>query len=248
MMAGFWKPALSHAVALTLVVCALWQQPTTAQQRSPSAEKMAAIDQYLIADRSSEIALARSAAPKAISDGATILVLTRSGYETAVKGKNGFVCVVDRSWHAAFALPEFWNPKVRAPTCYNPQAVRSVLPAIQKRTEWAFTGLSKAEIIARVRTAFEKKELGPPEAGAMAYMTSKQQYIDDSNRQLVPHLMFYMTNRVSGADWGANLPQSPVGLHGPEKLPDGTREPLTVFVVPVAQWSDGSDATPHKKP
>jgi hypothetical protein len=168
-MARLWKPVGCRAVALTLVVCALSQQRTTAQDRGASAEKMAPIEQYLIADRNSEIALARSAAPKAISGEATILVLTRSGYETTVKGKNGFVCLVDRNWQAPFALPNFWNAKVRAPICYNPQAVRSVVPVIQKRTEWALAGLSKAEIMARVKTAFEKKELGPPEPGAMAF-------------------------------------------------------------------------------
>jgi hypothetical protein len=245
-MARLWKPVNCRAIALTLVVCALSQQRTTAQQRGASAEKMAPIEQYLIADRNSEIALARSAAPKAISGDATILVLTRSGYETTVKGKNGFVCLVDRNWQAPFALPNFWNAKVRAPICYNPQAVRSVVPVIQKRTEWALAGLSKAEIMARVKTAFEKKELGPPEPGAMAYMMSKQQYLDDVDPQFRPHLMFYMTSRINGADWGANLPQSPVML-GPEKLPDGAREPLTVFVVPVGQWSDGSDAPAPKQ-
>jgi hypothetical protein len=45
-----------------------------------------------------EISLARSAAPASISGGAEVLVLGRHGYETAVRGKNGFVCVVERSW------------------------------------------------------------------------------------------------------------------------------------------------------
>ena len=39
--------------------------------------------------------MARSAAPDSISRGATILVLGRQGYETAVEGKNGFVCMVE---------------------------------------------------------------------------------------------------------------------------------------------------------
>jgi len=72
--------------------------------------------------------LARSAAPDSISRDATILVLGRQGYETAVEGKNGFVCMVERGWMAAFDWPEFWNPKVRAAGCLNPQAARSILP------------------------------------------------------------------------------------------------------------------------
>ena len=43
-------------------------------------------------DRDAEIALARSAAPDAISHDASVIVLTRHGYETAVQGKNGWVC------------------------------------------------------------------------------------------------------------------------------------------------------------
>ena len=47
-------------------------------------------------DRNAEIVLARSAAPEAISRDADVLVLGQHGYETAVKGKNGFVCAVER--------------------------------------------------------------------------------------------------------------------------------------------------------
>ena len=38
----------------------------------------------------------RSAAPDAISRDATVLVLGRHGYETAVEDKNGWVCMVER--------------------------------------------------------------------------------------------------------------------------------------------------------
>jgi hypothetical protein len=61
---------------------------------------MAPLNQYLMPDESSEVALARSAAPKSISDEAEVLVFGRDGYKTAVKGRNGFVCLVLRSWTA----------------------------------------------------------------------------------------------------------------------------------------------------
>ncbi len=68
-------------------------------QAQPGPYAVAApLEQYLIADRAAEIALARSAAPAAVSDGAEVLVLGRDGYTTAVKGDNGFVCLVERSW------------------------------------------------------------------------------------------------------------------------------------------------------
>jgi len=96
------------------------------RQAAAQAEKaaypaMAPVDQYLIADRNSEIALARSAAPPSISDGAEVVALGRKGFTTAARGTNGFLCVVERSWGASTDEPEFWNPKVRSPICFNPR-------------------------------------------------------------------------------------------------------------------------------
>jgi hypothetical protein len=229
------------ALGLALMLSGVSQARAQAQDRGASYPSMAPIEQYLIANRKVEVALARSAAPTAISGDATILVLTRRGYETAVNGKNGFVCLVDRKWQSPFAELDFWNPKVRAPVCFNPQAARTVVPINLKRTQLALAGLSKLEIMNRVKDAFEKRELGAPEPGAMAYMMSKDQYLDDKDPRFQPHLMFYAPNTVDGADWGANLPRSPV-FAGPQRLPDGAREPLIVFVVPVAHWSDGTAA------
>jgi hypothetical protein len=81
---------------------------------------MAPLDQYLMPDGKSEILLARSAAPASVSDGAEVMVLGRKGQTTAVKGTNGFLCIVERSWGAATDDPDFWNPKVRAPICFSP--------------------------------------------------------------------------------------------------------------------------------
>src|SRR5215468_3572192 len=98
--------------------------------------QMAPVEQYRIASREDEIALARSAAPPSISADAEVLVLGSRGYETAVKGKNGFVCFVERSWAAGFDDPEFWNPKLRKPNCFNATAARTELPQYLERTEW----------------------------------------------------------------------------------------------------------------
>src|SRR5471032_1593082 len=140
---------------------------------------MAARDQYLIADRSEEIALARSAAPPSISDDADVLVLGAHGFETVSKGTNAFVCLVERAWDKPFDDPEFWNPKMRGPICLNEAAVRSVLPMIIERAEWALSGVSKEEMAERSKTS--AKANTPPAAGAMSYMLSKQQYLSDDN-------------------------------------------------------------------
>ena len=150
-----------------------------AQAPKTAYSNMAPLDQYLMADRNAEIALARSAAPEAISHEAKILVLGRHGYETAVEGKNGFVCVVERGWMSPSDAPEFWNPKIRGPICFNPPAARSVLPTTFERTELVLAGRTKAEIIEGNKAAFEKGELPPLEPGAMSYMMSKEAYLTD---------------------------------------------------------------------
>src|SRR5271154_5242480 len=91
-----FKLIASAALALVIVLGGGW--PAPAQDPKAAYASMAPLDQYLTSDRNAEIALARSAAPLAISRDADVLVLGRHGYETAVKGKNGFVCAVERGW------------------------------------------------------------------------------------------------------------------------------------------------------
>lgn len=197
---------------------------------------MAPLPQYLMTDRNAEIALARSAAPEAISGKATVLVLGPHGYVTAVKGSNGFVCLVDRSWTAQFDFPEFWNPKLRGPMCLNPPAVRSILPISMKRTELALAGKSREQIKAGMQAALAAKQLPPLEPGAMCYMMSKQGYLNDDAGHWMPHLMFYVPR---GADWGADLQGSPVMLN--PQFHDGV-VPVQVLMIPATKWSDGTPA------
>jgi len=176
-----------------------------------------------------------------------VLVLTRKGYETAVEGKNGFVCIVNRGWQAPFDDPEFGNPKVRAPECFNPQAARSVLSMQHKRTELALSGASKDEMKAKFMAAVEQKQFPPPETGAMSYMMSKQQYLADRFGHWHPHVMFYLPGgAIKTADWGANLPDSPV-IGSPERNADGSHAPVLVFIVPVSHWSDATPAPAMQK-
>jgi hypothetical protein len=206
--------------------------------RSTAYPSMASIEQYLMPDRDAEIALARSAAPEAISADAKILVLGWRGYETAIEGRNGFVCMVERSWMSPFNSAEFWNPKTRAPMCFNPAAAQSILPLTFKRTEMVLAGLSKAQMIDSIKVGFDNKELPTPEPGAMCYMMSRAGYLNDALGHYVPHLMFYfpLTDKSS---WGADLPDSPVTLN--PQFRDGP-EPITEFVIAVDKWSDGTTA------
>ena len=226
--------ALILTTALSLTNLA---HPQASKTPYPS---MAPIEQYLMAEQV-EIALARSAAPASISGDATIVVLKQHGYERAVNGKNGFACIVERSWMAQWDFPEFWNPKMRGPICFNPAAVRSVLPFTYKRTDMILAGLSKDKIVDRLKQMVAKKQIPALEPGAMCYMMSREANLGDTTGHWHPHLMFYGPRSVA-ADWGADLPGSPVMLNPQFQT---SPEPLATFMVAVDRWSDGTSAPIH---
>ena len=215
------------------ILCALASAAATAAE---SYARMAPVAQYLMGEAQVEIALARSAAPAAVSGNATVLVLKPKGYEIAVTGTNGFTCLVERAWMQPFDSPEFWNPKMRAPICYNPAATRSILRYTLGRTKLALEGHSKEKILDEVRAALARNELQQPEPGAMSFMMSKEGNLGDATGHWHSHLMFHVP-KAAAATWGANLPGSPVVLDLHE-----SPEPQTIFLVPVGHWSDGTEA------
>jgi len=237
-------------IMLMLVISIGFLVPKGAAQPDKYS-KMAPVDQYLM-ERNAEILLARSAAPDSISSDATILVLGRQGYETAVRGKNGFVCMVERSWMEAFDSPEFWNPKVRGAECLNRQAARSIVPIADLRTRMVMAGHSKAEIVSALKAAFAKKQLPELESGNMVFMMSKSAYLYDAGDHNGPHVMFF-TALQDGKDWGAGAAGSPV-VSGPywflsskEASQAKGLPPILVFAVEVAKWSDGTAAPMHQE-
>ncbi len=230
------KPGLRSAIAVSrLVQVVVLGAACQAQAQDAKAPypTMAPLEGYLIADRNEEIALARSAAPQSISSQAEVLVLGRHGYETAVKGKNGFVCLVERAWTAGIDDPDFWNPKLRAPICFNPPAARTYLPLTVRKTELVLAGHSKTQMFESIKAALESKELPMLEPGAMSYMMSKQGHLGDGVGHWHPHLMFFVP-QTEALTWGADLPGSPV------LASEDPQDRLTVFLIPVAKWSDGT--------
>ncbi|HEX4633119.1 MAG TPA: hypothetical protein VH163_04760 [Gemmatimonadales bacterium] len=214
-------------ISLAIVLPAsLWAQGTATPYPT-----MAPVEQYRM-DRAAEIALAKSAAPASISDSAEVLVMGAAGYETAQQGKNGFVCAVGRSWANDFDNADFWNPKARSPVCVNAAAARSYLPYYLTRTKWVLAGMT----LARMKTATQPVK---PEVGAMVYMLSKDGYLGDNVKgPWHPHLMFVYPRTPDGA-WGANAPGSPVEEY------DGPSALVTLFLIRVKHWSDGSpDSAP----
>ncbi len=198
---------------------------------------MAPLAQYLM-PQADEVALARTAAPKAISDDADVMVLTKDGYVSAGKGSNGFLCLVERGWAGDSSFSDFWNPKLRAPICFNAAAAATVVPIFLMKTRLALEGKSKPEIVQATAAALDSRQLPPLAQGAMCYMMSRQQYLNDDGKAWHPHLMFFEPGDA-GKSWGANLQGSPlIAANDPE-------ERMTIIMMVAAKWSDGTPAMAH---
>ena len=195
---------------------------------------------FLMANQAEEIRLARSAAPAFISDSATVLVLGRDGFVEAAHGKNGFTCVVIRSLSGRLDDPELFNPRIRAPHCFNAPAVRTVLPTLLKQTEWVLSGARPSDIMTRIEHAYAAHTFPPPESGAMAYMLSPEQYLTDNGTHWLPHLMFFFDKSFPPAAWGAHD-------GGASPIVDGSagdpHAPYLTFIIPVRKWASGAPAS-----
>ena len=204
------------------------------------AQRVPDLGPYLIEERPAEVALARSAAPPSVSDSATVLVLTPSGYVEAASGHDGFTCLVIRSFAGALEDPQFWNPDVRAPHCFNAPASRTVLQAMLSQSAWILAGVPKSEIAARAKRAYASGALHAPATGAMAYMFSPRQYIVPQNPHWLPHLMLYFDRRsISASMLGADAAGKSGIIDESSVNPD---DPVLILMVPVRRWSDGTPA------
>jgi len=238
-----WAPGIALCLLATLATPRL-----RAQDFKTPYPRMAPVEQYLM-DRNDEIALARSAAPEAISQNATVLVLSPHGYETAVEGTNGFVCMVERGWVGTLDWPERWNPKIRGADCLNAAAARSILPMAEMRTSLFLAGHSLPEVVASLKRAIASKQVPALGPGAMSYMLGKGSYLTDQGSHNLPHLMFFMP-LSDPALWGAGVKGSPVGSAAywftSEKDSEGF-PPLRIFTVQVSKWSDGTAVEAQRK-
>src|ERR1700678_4464796 len=225
--------AVGPGCAVAVLICAIGSAGAEAPKTAYPV--MAPLGQYLMASAADEVLLARSAAPASIAGDAEILTLGSHGYETAAKGKNGFVCMVWWSWTAGLESAEFWNPKLRAPICLNAIAVRTVLPSYLERTKWALSGVSRTDMIDRTRAEIASHTFTLPAPGAMSFMMSKQGYLGDAAGHWHPHVMFFLARTDMGV-WGANLDGSPIFAA------QDAEEPFTMFFVPVSKWSDDTSA------
>jgi hypothetical protein len=235
--------------ALALLSLLSMAVSTRAQDAERPYPKMLPISRYLM-DRNEAIALARSAAPEGISKDASVLVLTPKGWETAVKGTNGFVCMTGPAWTASIDFYDVWSPKQRGAICLNPPAVRSILPLFRKLTEMTLAGMTSVkERIAGIQEAYAKKEIPPVEPGAMSYMMSKDAYLSHLGSHNLCHVMFFLPIK-DPAELNADDPKAPIfstsiWFPDPDK-PDSPLNkelpPLRTVPIEVPYWSDGTPA------
>jgi hypothetical protein len=161
-------------------------------------------------------------------------VLGEHGYVTAVKGANGFVCLVTRSWDNQLDAKsaEFFNPKFRAPFCYNAVAARSVLPLYLLRTRWVIAGATERQIAAREQAEWAAGRLEAPQVGGLCYMMSRRGALNDG-KPWRPHVMLYFPHGKA-ASWGANLQGAPIMA--------GAGDHTSILYILVPAWSDGTPA------
>jgi hypothetical protein len=228
------RKTLTNLVLTFLTLVVLPEVIQHARAQADPYPAMAPLEEYLM-PKDAEIALARSAAPASIADNATVMVLGRQGYTTAVQGTNGFLCYTERSWAKPTDDPEFWNPKLRSPNCFNAPAAKSVAQIYLTKTRLVLAGKSKGEIAQTLAAALDSGEQPALAPGAMCYMMSKQQYLNDQAKSWHPHLMFYVAGDAAQS-WGANLQGSPViAVNDAEAR-------VTVMMIVVHRWSDGTPA------
>ena len=214
-----------------LALACLAAASTSGAQHAPD------ITPYLMSDRAAEIAMARTAAPPSVSAKASVLVLTRNGFVEAEHGTNGFTCAVMRSFAASPGDPKFWDPTIRGPHCFNPPAVKTILPALLARMSQALAGASQDELRATEKHAYASHKFPPPAPGAMVYMLSPLQHLSASDPHWMPHLMLYYDRSLTASTFGAGDSSAPViDANG------DTTDPIQVIFIPVRTWSDGTTA------
>jgi hypothetical protein len=203
----------------------------TAALAGPVTAQYPPFSEYLMT-RDTEIALAKSAAPAAISGRATIKVLTKSGYEVALRGDSGFVCMVMRGWAAPTYTPAqlrnlVYDSSVRAPICFDPAASRTVMPYYEMRSKLGMEGKTPDQIAEGIQQAYVKGELPRRDTVSFAYMWSADQNLGKGIGHWHPHMMifapYYENSMLGGNEPGSHLPQ----------VTDDSGTPFTVVVIPV---------------
>ena len=189
------------------------------------------LSQYMMPAKE-ELALAKTAAPESVTEHATFEVLTAAGYHVVRGGDNGFVCLVLRGWAAPTYTPKpfrdlVYDPRVRAPICYNAEASRTVLKYQLIRASLAMSGKNPDEIAQGVEAAYADGRIPKMERVSFAYMFSGDMFLGPGAGHFHPHMMVFAPNATA-----ATLGSPPFGGMAPFQSDDGGT-PFAVVVIPV---------------
>jgi hypothetical protein len=144
--------------------------------------------------RGKEIALALSAAPEHLRNGAGVYVLDRSGFVKVRDSANGFTCIVNRD-----------HPLNQKPVCFDAEGTATILPKILRVGELLMQGKPMSEIDREIEEGFRRGKYISPRRAGVAYMLSGdiRNFNPGTGKvdSFPPHIMFYAPN-VTNADLG----------------------------------------------
>ncbi|HEU4557983.1 MAG TPA: hypothetical protein VFS20_09045 [Longimicrobium sp.] len=146
----------------TIVTCAILFTAPAALAQSPARDPRLPV----ILPEERQMALARSAGPAHVAEGAALYVLRPGGYVRVRGSSNGHSCLVEHD-----------HPESIAPVCYDAEATRSILPGVLRIAELRETGLSYTEAKERVDELYRTGRLPAPRRAAMSYMLSRDQVL-----------------------------------------------------------------------
>src|ERR1700719_677306 len=163
----------------------------------PSGEALTSANAQLLPEllsREKEVALALSAAPEHLRQGAAVYALERNGFVKVRDGSNGFTCIVNRD-----------HPLNQKPVCFDAEGTATILPKILRVGELLMQGKPMSEIDAEIAEGFRTGKYVAPRRPGVAYMLSGD--IRNFNPRtgkvdsFPPHIMFYAPN-LTNADLG----------------------------------------------
>jgi hypothetical protein len=134
--------------------------------------------------RDVQIRIARSAAPKEISENADIYALGKRGYVLAVRGTNGFSCAIERE-----------RLDTMEPECYDHEGSLSMFQARYFVEKQRAAGMSEDKIKEAVDAGYKSGKFKAPTKPGIVYMLSDSNYVFDPDAKKIihfpGHLMFY---------------------------------------------------------
>jgi len=149
--------------------------------------------------RDVQIRIAKLAAPKEVTDHADIYILGRRGYELALRGDNGFSCMIERE-----------KPDTMEPECYDADGSATTMKVRSYEEQQRASGVGEQAIEESMKAGYKSGEFKPPSKAGIVYMLSDYNYVLNPETGKIihfpGHLMFYApyaTEKTVGSGEGA---------------------------------------------